>query len=72
MFLSCSSVWSLLCFNSFFTGSLNDAYFFYVIMLELISFVFFRTRSTLKYLPKYLTAANVTFLIYVNSYMYPC
>ena len=72
MFLSCSGVWTYMCFNSYFSMSLNDAYFFYVIMLELLSFVFFRTRSTLKYLPKFLTSANIMFLIYLNSYMYPC
>ena len=72
MFLSCSSVWTYMCFNSYFTMAVNEAYFFYVIMLELVAFVFFRTRSTLKYLPKYLTLANVVFLVYINSYMYPC
>lgn len=72
MFLACSNAWTHLCFNSYFSMSLNDAYFFYVTMMELFSFLFFRTRSTLKYLPKYITIANLIFLIYVNSYMYPC
>lgn len=72
MFLSCNGVWTLMCFNSYFTRSLNDAYFFYIVVMEVFAFVFFRARSTLKYLPKYLTLANISFLIYVNSYMYPC
>jgi hypothetical protein len=72
MFLACSSVWTLLCFNTYFTMSINDAYFFYVNMIELLAFLFIRTRSSLKYLPKFLTIANMMFLIYINSYMYPC
>ena len=72
MFLACSYVLTLMCFNSYFTQSLNDAYFFYQNMIELCAFLFIRTRSSIKYFPKYLTIANVIFLVYVNSYMYPC
>lgn len=72
MFLACSNVWTLMCFNSYFSMALNDTYFFYVNMMELCSFLLIRTRSSLKYFPKYITLANMFFLIYVNSYMYPC
>lgn len=58
-------------FNSNFSKSLNDAYFFYINTIELLSFLFIRTRSTIKYLPKYLTIGNIMFLMYLNSYMYP-
>ena len=58
-------------FNSNFTKSLNDAYFFYINTVELLSFLFIRTRSSIKYAPKFLTIANLIFLMYINSYMYP-
>jgi hypothetical protein len=40
-------------------------------MTELASFLFIRTRSSIKYFPKFITIANIIFLIYVNSYLYP-
>ena len=57
-------------FNSTFPSSLNDAYFFYMNTIELLSFLFIRTRSSIKYFPKLITMSNVMFLLYVNSYMY--
>lgn len=59
-------------FNNTISGSFNDAYFFYVNMIEMVSFIFLRTRSSIKYFPKLITIANITFLFYVNSEMYPC
>lgn len=59
-------------FNNTISGSFNDAYFFYVNMIEMVSFIFVRTRSSIKYFPKLITIANITFLFYVNSEMYPC
>ena len=71
MYMACYQFWTLMAFNNNFTKSLNDAYFFYINTIELLSFLFIRTRSSIKYLPKYLTMANITFLMYLNSYMYP-
>ena len=58
-------------FNNNYTKSLNDAYFFYINTIELLSFLFIRTRSSIKYAPKFLTMANMMFLMYLNSFMYP-
>eukprot|EP00356_Strombidium_inclinatum_P017314 CAMPEP_0170490742 /NCGR_PEP_ID=MMETSP0208-20121228/8827_1 /TAXON_ID=197538 /ORGANISM="Strombidium inclinatum, Strain S3" /LENGTH=98 /DNA_ID=CAMNT_0010766183 /DNA_START=1422 /DNA_END=1715 /DNA_ORIENTATION=+ len=58
-------------FNYTFSESLNDGYFFYVNFMELFSFLFIRTRSSIKYFPKFITIVNLMFLFYVNSYMYP-
>ena len=40
--------------------------------IELMCFIFIRTRSSIKYLPKLITIANITFLMYVNSFMFGC
>ena len=71
MYMACYQFWTLMAFNNNFSKSLNDAYFFYINTIELLSFLFIRTRSSLKYLPKYLTIGNIMFLMYLNSYMYP-
>jgi hypothetical protein len=35
-----------------------------------MSLFFIRTRSSIKYLPKFLTLLNMTFIFYLNSYIY--
>lgn len=72
MYLASYSLWTFMAFQGPYSGSLNDSYFFYMNSVELLSFIFIRTRSSIKYLPKYLTIANLIFLMYTNSYMYPC
>ena len=72
MYLACYEIWTIWAFNSNFSMALNDAYFFYISTLELMSFLFIRTRSSIKYLPKLLTIVNMMFLMYVNSFMYGC
>ena len=72
MYLSCYQFWTFMTFNSSFSGSLNDGYFFYVNLMELGSFIFIRTRSSIKYLPKFLSIGNLMFLMYINSYIYAC
>jgi hypothetical protein len=72
MYLSCNHLWTLMAFNNTISGSVNDAYFFYINMIEMASFIFVRTRSSIKYFPKIITIANLIFLFYVNSEMYPC
>lgn len=72
MYMSCYTIWTYMAFNTSFAGFLNHAYFFYMNTIELMSFLFIRTRSSIKYLPKLITICNLMFLLYVNSYMYPC
>jgi hypothetical protein len=72
MYMGCYYIWTRLAFNKTFSDSLNDGYFFYANMSELLSFIFVRTRSSIKYFPKFILIANLSFLMYVNSYMYPC
>jgi hypothetical protein len=72
MYMSCYTMWTFMAFNTSFAGFLNQAYFFYINTIELMSFLFVRTRSSIKYLPKMITICNVMFLMYVNSYMYGC
>ncbi len=59
-------------FGTTLAPSVNDGYFFYVNTIELLSFLFIRTRSSIKYFPKMITLYNLIFLMYVNSYMYAC
>jgi hypothetical protein len=70
MYGACYWMWTQLVFPNIMAKGINDLYFFYINLLEFISLFFFRTRSTLKYLPKYLTIVNLVFIFYVNSYMY--
>ena len=72
MYMACYQMWTFMAFSNSFAGSLNDAYFFYMNTIELLSFLFVRTRSSIKYFPKMVTLCNLMFLMYVNSYMYPC
>ena len=71
MYMACYNFWTYMAFNSSFTESLNDSYFFYINTIEMLSFLFVRTRSNIKYFPKYITIGNMMFLMYINSYMYP-
>ena len=72
MYMACYTMWTYMAFNTSFAGFLNHAYYFYINTIELLSFIFVRTRSSIKYYPKMITMCNVMFLMYVNSYMYPC
>jgi hypothetical protein len=71
MYTGSFHMWTQITFNSTFSGTFNSNYFFYVNYSELLSLLFVRTRSSIKYLPKIYTIFNITFLMYVNSYMYP-
>ena len=42
-------------------------YFYYVNLMELGSFIFVRTRSSIKYLPKFISLSNLIFLIYLSQ-----
>lgn len=41
-------------------------YFYYVNLLEVMSFMFVRTRSSIKYLPKLITISNLIWLMYIS------
>lgn len=71
MYIACYQLWTFMSFGAVFSNQINDTYFFYINTMELLSFIFVRTRSTIKYLPKFLTVSNLAFLMYLNSYMYP-
>ena len=70
MYSASYKYWTALVFNKTFSGKVNDNYFFYVNYLELFTLAFIRTRSSIKYFAKNITAANMMFLMYVNSHMY--
>jgi hypothetical protein len=70
MYMASYSFWDSVAFNTTFTGRINNNYYFYINLLEMTTFLFVRTRSTIKYLSKYITIANLIFLVYVNSHMY--
>lgn len=42
----------------------------YILSFELHSLLFIRTRTSIKYFPKFITMLNIMFLFYLNSYMY--
>lgn len=71
MYMACFKVWTNFAFNDTFSDTLNDGYFFYINITELMAYLFVRTRSSIKYLPKFILVANMWFLCYCNSYMYP-
>ena len=58
-------------FNSTFSGMVNEEYYLTVALFELLSFQFIRTRSSIKYFPKFITILNMVFLMYVTAHMYP-
>jgi len=57
-------------FPALYPMGLPETYFFYINILELLSIMFIRTRSSLKFYPKFILLANVWFLAYCNSYLY--
>jgi len=71
MYIACQYLWTKICFGETYSGIINDHYFFYVNYSELIFFIFIRTRSSIKYAPKYLTILNIIYLFYVHMYIYP-
>ena len=70
MYASSYFMWTTVVFPSIIARGINDLYFFYINLLEFASLFFIRTRSTIKYLPKYLMLMNLIFIFYVNSYFY--
>ena len=69
--LASYKMWTSLVFSGAFSSNINDAYYLYMNWTELVAFMFLRTRSSIKYAPKFITISNLSFLYYVNSYMYP-
>ena len=67
---SCYYYWTQMIFPAPFSGHINEIYFGYTNFLEFFVFLFVRTRSSIKYFPRYITLFNVFFLYYINSYMY--
>lgn len=70
MYGSCYFLFTAMSFPSIFARGINDVYFFYYNMVEFMSLVFIRTRSSIKYFPKIVTLMNLWYLFYVNSYIY--
>lgn len=70
MYASCYFLWTAMMFPNFFAKGVNDLYFFYVSVMEFLTLLFVRTRSTIKYLPKYITILNICYLYYINQYFY--
>lgn len=68
--MACFTVWNALLFSGSYSGRLNEQYYLYISFIELQSLIFIRTRSTIKYLPKFIFLYNMTFLMYINTYMY--
>ena len=71
LFMACNQVWTVLGFNSTYSALVNEQYFFYTNLIELVTFLFIRTRSSIKYFAKLITILNVTYLMYISSYPYP-
>ena len=67
---SCYYYWTTMMFPTCFAGHINDIYFAYTNFLEFFFFIFIRTRTSIKFAPKFITIINVMFLLYINSYMY--
>jgi len=63
-------MWSHSIFPSASATGLSDLYFANVNLLEFLTFIFIRTRSSIKYFAKFITILNIAFLFYINSYIY--
>ena len=72
MQLACQLIWTIMAFRSTFPLLANDMYFWYVMVFEFLLLIFVRTRSSIKFCARYITIANIIFLLYINSYMYAC
>ena len=72
LYIACSKVMTAMIFNSTYSGTVDHSYFFMVNVFEIMSLLFVRTRSTIKYLPKFLLILNVMYLMYVSSFVYAC
>ncbi len=70
MYGSCYFLWTSISFPMIFARGINDIYFFYINIMEFMTLLFIRTRSSIKYFPKFITILNICFLFYVNSYFY--
>ena len=70
MYMASWALWTAIAFGEVWSGTLNEQYFFFTNCSELLVFLFVRTRSSIKYLPKYITMINLIFLMYVNQHMY--
>jgi hypothetical protein len=57
-------------FPGLYPIGLPEAYFFSIFVLEFVTILFIRTRSSIKYFPKFITLINIWFLFYCNSYFY--
>lgn len=71
MYASSYFLWTEIIFPSIIARGINDLYFFYINLLEFATLFLVRTRSSIKYLPKFVTILNIIFIMYINSYMYP-
>lgn len=67
---SCYYLWTQMMFPYTFPNTLNDMYFGYINLAEFASLLFIRTRMSIKFAPKLVTMLNLTFLFYINSYLY--
>ena len=67
---SCYFFWTMIAFPDTWAGEINSIYFVYSNFLEFFCFIFIRTRTSIKFFPKFITIPNLIFLFYINSYMY--
>jgi hypothetical protein len=70
LIMACQNFWSSRTFHSVLSRMLDNQYFFTVECIEIITFIFIRTRTSIKYFPKFITVSHMIFLMYVNSHMY--
>ena len=70
MYASSYFLWTDMVFPMILARGINDLYFFYFNLLEFSSLFFIRTRSSIKYLPKYISIMNLIYIMYLNSYPY--
>lgn len=62
--------WNATLFGKSFPKGLEESYYSFIAAIELINLLFFRTRTTLKYLPKYLFILQFMFLYHLNNTAY--
>lgn len=66
IYLSSIFLGTLLLFNKPIPNDLNESYFGFIAITEFISLIFFRTRTTIYFLPKMLITYQFIYLIYVH------
>ena len=70
LYLASSTLWSFLLFRKSIPSNLDENFYGFIALIEFLSILFIRTRSSFKFLPLLLNTLFVFFLYYVKFTIY--